>query len=536
MENKYTDAQLEEFFKRFKKLPVSTPVETIEDLLQTSTPRNIMHRNFISANLKYILIYTSFILLLLVGFWGLFPKNDKSNIRKNVPILKSESTVLNIEKDTTFFTNVASSKNHIHINNTDTIINGESFVLSLSNQELSQIGFVITDSGLYYNNYFEGENSFFICGNISRPGSTWGLKRYSNYNDLEPSTFNFYPLYISGNSYEVNYEPLRKRELFDTANDTLVPVKVTESQMKGTNDLIFWFTATHQLFDRLPERYKALEHNYKLLKELKTSKPNQNLVEFIPTPVIHSSRYVELSTTELERVGFSFSNEAVSYNLQLGGMLSKMSFNSGVEMSLDEKPTPDSPLKLFFISDQYGNQPVIWHKTEDLDKMKSSYFQKKIDYLVPVIVQKKDYPMLRSDFIFWFEPTQALFDSLPSNLGKEIEAEYKSITAPAKNRTEAPECQYFSACQQSMYKDFRITPNPVKALARINFTSDINSKGRIELIDINGKKIKTLVSPIKIEKGMNSYQIDLCDIKPGIYMLLVTTHEGFQVQKVIVSR
>jgi hypothetical protein len=50
--------------------------------------------------------------------------------------------------------------------------------------------------------------------------------------------------------------------------------------------------------------------------------------------------------------------------------------------------------------------------------------------LVPILVKKKYFDAakaIESDLIFWFTPTEALFDSLPKPIGEEVRKEYHTL-------------------------------------------------------------------------------------------------------------
>lgn len=555
MFKRYTNSDLEEFFRLSKNMPVVYSIEKVEKLINAAPTGKVIKQIVLSSKLKFIIMSTSIVSIILIGLLHFFsfghPESTYVKPAEKLPLQQTETGLQQHSSSENTFT---PPQAHHHLASADTVFDGEALLVNLSVEELTNLGFVFNDTGMYYKNYYQGEFSFFknfVNGGV---GGTNGLIENSNTHLPVHSDNNFYPLYITNNNYDIYWEPIRKRENFDLLNDTLVPVRITEEQSKYNSDLIFWFIATPDLFKHLPSKYSYLEEKYNSIKEIKKRGSEKNLVKFVPVPVITASHYIELSQTELEKLGFIFTDDAVSYIFTLSNDVFKLSLNDGnhMEMGQNEKWGFDnailnfnqkddsklkSPFKLYFISDSYGNKPFTWIiKPGDEIKLKSSYFQKKIDYLVPIVIHKKDYPVLRTDFIFWFEPNQALFDSLPGNMGKVMEREYKYITTPAEQQKEAPECEYFNVCHAPLYKDFKVFPNPLNALARINFTAEHTTVGRIELLDINGKKLKTLTSHLNIEKGMNSCEIDLCDRAPGIYMLVLVTKQGYQAQRVIVAR
>lgn len=594
MDKRFTNSNLEEFFRLSKNMPVNYSIEKVEKLINATPSGKVIKQSVLSSKLKFIIMSTSIVTIILVGLFSFFSLGrTESNLVKSTENIPPQQTTSRLQQHSISENTFAPAQAHQHLAPSDTIIDGETLLVNLSVEELVNLGFVFSDTGMYYKNYYQGEYSSFKSFLNEATEATWGLNEYGNKQLPVHSENNYYPVYITRNSYSIFCEPLRASEDFEMFNDTLVPVRVTEEQSKYNSDLIFWFIATPDLFRHLPSKYSWLEDKYNNIKEIKRERSEKNIVDYVPVPVINASRYIELSQQELEKLGFSINNEAVSYTFRIEDnififslnngshleilddetqtTLNKMDFNlnpdttdgnhmecrvnnsgttfslietdinyyktNGLKTNLKNKDLGKLPFKLFYISDLYGDQPFSWNNnSDDKDKLKSSSFQNKIDYLVPVVIHKKDYSVLPADFIYWFEPSQALFDALPAHIGKAIEKEYKYITTPVEQRKEAPECEYFNVCHAPLYKDFRVFPNPVNALATINFTSESKTVGRIELLDINGKKLKTVTSHLNIQKGMNSCPIDLCEINSGIYILVLTTKKDYQTQRIIVER
>ena len=101
------------------------------------------------------------------------------------------------------------------------------------------------------------------------------------------------------------------------------------------------------------------------------------------------------------------------------------------------------------------------------------------------------------------------------------------------------EKSYFDLCRLSFgaIKEMFIYPNPIqnyKFTMKINLNA--NRQIRVELHDILGKFLLNLAN-YELKEGEETLQISLnSEIKPGIYLISVTTEKGEQVvQKIIVN-
>lgn len=81
-------------------------------------------------------------------------------------------------------------------------------------------------------------------------------------------------------------------------------------------------------------------------------------------------------------------------------------------------------------------------------------------------------------------------------------------------------------------QDFVIFPNPVEDILYINFNRRPIDIKNIEIYDINGKLIKTLVNTNQKPKH---FEIKINNIKSGLYILKINTKESPYIQKLIVK-
>ncbi len=79
-----------------------------------------------------------------------------------------------------------------------------------------------------------------------------------------------------------------------------------------------------------------------------------------------------------------------------------------------------------------------------------------------------------------------------------------------------------------------ITDTLGRILNEIDIKENLN--GTIELVNIAGSSIKTLVTKTTFLSGHNEYIMDLTDLSPGIYLVSIFTDKGFKTQRLIISQ
>ena len=79
---------------------------------------------------------------------------------------------------------------------------------------------------------------------------------------------------------------------------------------------------------------------------------------------------------------------------------------------------------------------------------------------------------------------------------------------------------------------FTIIPNPLESTTRIQYKLYKNSHVTIQILDISGQIIKSLVNET-YQKGEHAVVFDGGKIKAGIYFCVFKTTEGVQTRKII---
>jgi len=85
-------------------------------------------------------------------------------------------------------------------------------------------------------------------------------------------------------------------------------------------------------------------------------------------------------------------------------------------------------------------------------------------------------------------------------------------------------------------KNLKITiaPNPVSTIAHLSYTLVENSVIKIQLLDVNGKVIRSLLQNIQQTKGRHSLEIDLSNLQQGLYFISVESRNRKMLKKLSV--
>ena len=88
-------------------------------------------------------------------------------------------------------------------------------------------------------------------------------------------------------------------------------------------------------------------------------------------------------------------------------------------------------------------------------------------------------------------------------------------------------------CGDNTTIDTTLTENDIGiATTKIEYTLNSNSPVTIQILDISGQEIKTLVNETH-QKGEHNVVFDGTELKAGIYFCVLKTNEGIQTRKII---
>lgn len=595
MKKKYTQQDIDQFFGNFKDLPEYFELEKVHQLINNPATKATQTGNINFKPFKFF-IMTSSVIIVVVSALLLWPEepvqhlqveptapitafadsnkqdnvspgsltqeNKEEPIKEKAPkaVISSNSKASEIspvkekrevreESNTNSPTDIiiAQTENHAipatlgNIWSRDTIIDGTQLLISLTDEELEKLGFMLNESGIYYKNAYNGDTLTFHSrmeygsGEITNVGNH--KSSFNKKNNF--SNKSFFPVANS----DLLFSLQQRNEEFKIKDDTLAPVIIKSRQGKSDDDIFLWFKVDNQFFDDLPTRYEHLRMLFQNIHKLKKLHPNLDIVNYEPIKLIDNIDFIELSEKELETFGFYITGEAISYETFYKNQVVKVSLVKGGEsVSINEVENGFVPsLKvLSFLSNPDGQQRVKWKLSEDdKDKMKSAYFQEKNQFLVPIIIQQKSFPdLLYQDEIFWFEPSEALFDALPVQIGQQIRQEYHYLTAvneEASNGLSAS-CTFFESCKATLQLNgLKLYPNPAAYISTLSFDNPEETIGAISLVNISGNHVKELISRQYFQQGLNTFQLDLSGVGPGIYLIYINTNKGFKTQRLIIS-
>ena len=296
---------------------------------------------------------------------------------------------------------------------------------------------------------------------------------------------------------------------------------------------ILWFTPHASFFEALPARYAYLKNVYDNLKSVKKQNPKHQFVNYWNKDrniILDKINFLTVSKETLKNIGFEIFKDSISivhpdYNMQ---------FNMGKWKSLigtntKKPPYPPNPLPVI-VTDEKGLLQNYFGQGSSPDFNKSMF-----DILVPVkiplneLISTKDYYL-----IFWYYPTDKFIDALPGEIKNELKAERNDIIN-GTTKSAGP-CTYFEACKSTLeLDDLEVFPNPANQNITIRFSMSQGTNGKISLINVSGALVKTIIPERSFDAGLNSFDVNLSDISPGVYLISIATSKGFKTKRIIVT-
>ena len=137
--------------------------------------------------------------------------------------------------------------------------------------------------------------------------------------------------------------------------------------------------------------------------------------------------------------------------------------------------------------------------------------------------------------IFWIYPNEFFLNHIPSEIAMELRKDLNKLYGIEQD--EKSSCTYLESCKSTLdVESMTVYPNPAKQSVTVQFSLPRETNGNISLVNISGAIIKQLVSESNFVEGMNSYTADILDVTPGIYLVMIQTENGFKTQRLIISR
>lgn len=217
-----------------------------------------------------------------------------------------------------------------------------------------------------------------------------------------------------------------------------------------------------------------------------------------------------------------------------------VNFNNIVETRIDNKiPDIDADYKVIETSKimpmQLPNNDVLMNLHTPEEQFNISI---KVNQLVPVTVLNKKKEV---KYVLWYEATNELAEKLPSeyksSLLNEIES-LKNTSACSMVKKEATQdfvTDIWRGCSDDI-KDMKIFPNPAKEKFETKFTLVKDGMIDIDLHDITGRKVSSLVQNLQLKSGEYTLPVELRNVNPGMYYVVLRMENGSEsMQRLIVE-
>lgn len=249
--------------------------------------------------------------------------------------------------------------------------------------------------------------------------------------------------------------------------------------------------------------------------------------------LLDNINYLELPIENLKSLGFQFFKDSLSLvhpDLDMHYIIGKKVAMMGSITNGQKFPYPPNPLPVV-VTDEKGHCINYYGqgKYKDFD---ISMF----DLLVPVrisfgeLIEGRNYVR-----IFWFYPTDEFVDALPEKIKHQLKLERDAIITNTINTQSS--CTYFEVCKSTLFvDDLKVYPNPASQNITVEFSLSESISGRISLVNISGGLVKNIVPESNFNPGLNSFDANLSNVSPGIYLISIITPNGFKTQRIVVTR
>ncbi|MDC0584394.1 T9SS type A sorting domain-containing protein [Bacteroidales bacterium] len=407
---------------------------------------------------------------------------------------------------------------------TDTIIDKKDLLVELNYQELRKFKIFTDGSYLFYQH---------IRPNGNKTTETVNINEIPN-SDQIISTDPFRKMFTTTIHCETYSDFSRKR--LHKSIDTLVPIII---ERKGIQD-IWWFNPHPMLFKQLPERYKHLENTYNNLKLLKRLYPSTSFTNFISnTPRCEPLNSLALSVEELINIGINVVDSCIIMQSK-NRKFSSISSNGRGKSEVIKSKLND----LDIVRISRNDFPIFKTNDEGYRHIRpgrrSPFFNGKIpddiNTIIPVKIDVGKLKGVKSKIEYWwFKTSDEFIAALPDSIQNQLRTE-RDIILGDLPKTASKSCTYFEACKSTLdVVNLMVYPNPASTQVTITFSMDNEINGNIQLLNISGQPIKTLVSQTSFKQGENEFNTVVNGVPPGIYLISIITEQGFKTQRLIIS-
>ncbi|MCK5741963.1 MAG: T9SS type A sorting domain-containing protein [Chlorobi bacterium] len=167
--------------------------------------------------------------------------------------------------------------------------------------------------------------------------------------------------------------------------------------------------------------------------------------------------------------------------------------------------------------------------------------------LVPVRINLKDFEnSVIDNMIFWFYPTDEFIEALPKRYSANLRNEMDIMTIIKNGDMPVEEAckgldhdnSLFDMCRLSsgVLTVESVYPNPADKAVTLKFNLKENRKVTIRLHDSQGRSVGIVKKYEAVESGINKQSIDISNLRPGVYMLVITTDKSEQVAVRVIKK
>lgn len=188
------------------------------------------------------------------------------------------------------------------------------------------------------------------------------------------------------------------------------------------------------------------------------------------------------------------------------------------------------------------NKQEMLEKANELRSKAENELRNKIAGFIPILVRSGDVNLpedkekkrWRADIIVWYEPSDKLFNALPARISEDLRKEYQSVFV----KNESSSCKYFETCKNKpgAIESFIAYPNPSDDIMELEFSLKESRVMSAALYTINGVEVKSVFKNQTFEKGSAKQTIHINDLTEGIYLLVVESNNGDVITKRIIRK
>lgn len=164
--------------------------------------------------------------------------------------------------------------------------------------------------------------------------------------------------------------------------------------------------------------------------------------------------------------------------------------------------------------------------------------------LIPVLIRSgqpyslydKIHRYYRPDIILWYRPTAAFLELIESEGQFALLDEVESFEIE-DSVYKKEDCRFTEICRNKagVFNNHSIYPNPASGYSNFMWTAQESSSYSITLYALNGQKVRSFENQ-KAVIGKNTYQMDISNLPPGVYMVILRSEKGDEIHERLVVK